>query len=396
MRSKRLLLLIILFLFSLILSAGDSSPYSFGLCEKGDLIFRTKVGGPFSAHTGIYCDWYETDWNNPSNPINQNIVEAPGREHGVWEMSLDYFYNSGHFWGARVSYPKPDFSQRSNIIGFVRDKAGMYSGKGCPYHLYEGYKGGLVYFPEDDKWYECYRCDGLAEAAYEEAGIDIVNDFSWWSLSPGMQMQATFPASGWEPEIPTTSPEEGDIVEGEVTIMAVVDDGIYGSGLTRAEFFIDGSFLEIDSADAQSVHTYEAEWDASSVSDGSHYIKIVAYDKAGNIGEKRIKVYKGNSPYVISTSPIPGATNVPIDINPISITFSKAMEQGVTTGAVSIDPSVAYTTSWVNEYKTINLHPTDTLDYCREYTVAVTDDAMSEDSIQLDGDGKPDLAVRII
>jgi len=382
MENNRILLVLIFLFFPLVFLTAES----FELCEKGDLIFRSGV--PAFGHTGIYCDWYETNYNNPSNPINQNIVEAPGQIHSVWEVSLSYFYASGNFWGARVNYPQPNCSQREQIVEFVRRKIG------CRYDFKEGYKGDSVLI--DSVWYECYRCDGLAEAAYEYAGLDIVNDINWMTLSPYLQMQAMFPASGWEPEILTTSPEDGDIVEGEVTIMAVVDDGIYGSGLTRAEFFIDGSLLEIDSADAQCVHAYEAEWDASLISDGSHYIKILAYDKAGNIGEKRIKVYKGDAPFVVSTVPYDGAQDVAIDTT-ISITFSAVMDQMTTSGAVSIEPPVSFTPFWWSpDGMTLDLDLNDNLDYCQEYTVTITDDAMSEDSIQLDGDGKPDLAVRII
>ena len=46
----------------------------FGLCEKGDLIFRTGV--VYFGHTGIYCDW--NGIGDPSNWESQNIVEPCG------------------------------------------------------------------------------------------------------------------------------------------------------------------------------------------------------------------------------------------------------------------------------------------------------------------------------
>jgi len=89
-------------------------------------------------------------------------------------------------------------------------------------------------------------------------------------------------------------------------------------------------------------------------------------------------------PIVISTDPSNGLQNVPVDINQISITFSKPMDHTSTENAISA--SFSYTPSWVDE-KTVNLQVTDTLDYLTEYTVTISDAAMDTSGIQLDGNG---------
>ena len=121
MINRRNLGFIIFLLFSVKILVANS----FGLCEKGDLIFRWGAKG--MGHTGIYCDWMEPD--DPSDALNQNIVEAPGLDYpsGVWEVSLSDFYSDGKFWGARTKHPT--IEQRRSIVEFVRSKFG------CPYNF---------------------------------------------------------------------------------------------------------------------------------------------------------------------------------------------------------------------------------------------------------------------
>ncbi|MCK4420628.1 Ig-like domain-containing protein, partial [candidate division WOR-3 bacterium] len=83
--------------------------------------------------------------------------------------------------------------------------------------------------------------------------------------------------------------------------------------------------------------------------------------------------------------------DVQVDINPITIAFSKVMDTSSTQGAISSTPAISYTTSWTNEDKTLNLNPDDYLDYCEEYKVTISDDATDTAGVRLDGDedGEP-------
>ncbi|MCK4529355.1 Ig-like domain-containing protein, partial [candidate division WOR-3 bacterium] len=99
--------------------------------------------------------------------------------------------------------------------------------------------------------------------------------------------------------------------------------------------------------------------------------------------DKNHKIYVGETPppRVLSTSPGKGAQGVLIDINQISITFSKAMDQPVTQGAVTA--SFNCSKSWSGN-RTLNLQPTGFLDYCEEYTVSVSAQAQDTSGIHLE------------
>jgi len=366
---------IIPFLALTIITFPTFGDQSFGFCEKGDLVFRD---GPVivinCGHTGIYCDWAN---GNPVFTTNQKVVEATTVGDSICrEITLHDFQTENTFWGVKSHKSDPYFYQREAIVEFVR----TIVDEEIKYH-FKKYKGP-----------DTYRCDGLAEAAYESQGLNIVDDINFMTLAPILQFHSLSMknARGISPVVLKTYPEDGDVVEGKITIMAEIDESLYGSELRQAKFFIDGSLLKIDTTKAQIVHTYKAEWNVNSASERSHYIKILAYDNAGNIGEKRIKVYKGKAPFIVSTVPSDGTPNASVDISVISITFSKPMDQSSTSGAVSIEPDVSYTTSWENE-RILNLNLSDTLDYCEEYTASVSDVAMDTAHIHLDGDedGEP-------
>lgn len=117
-------------------------------------------------------------------------------------------------------------------------------------------------------------------------------------------------------------------------------------------------------------------------------MRIECYDRAGNLTREEIKFYKGDCPFVVSTDPSDRAKNVPIDKSPITITFSEPMDQIATAGAITAP--FGFTTSWEGD-ETINLNLTGSLEYCKDYTVTVSDAATDTSGIKLDGnkDGEP-------
>jgi hypothetical protein len=92
-------------------------------------------------------------------------------------------------------------------------------------------------------------------------------------------------------------------------------------------------------------------------------------------------------PKVISTSPQKGEEDVPVDITPITIKFSKPMDKIATKNAITIDPPVNCSTYWESSKKIYLTLDYDTLDYCEEYTITISDAAKDTFGIRLDGDG---------
>jgi len=96
-------------------------------------------------------------------------------------------------------------------------------------------------------------------------------------------------------------------------------------------------------------------------------------------------------PIVISTDPSNGQQNVPVDINQISITFSRPMDTQSTQGAIYITdgdgngvPNDSF--AWEDSNRTMKVF-IDTLDYCKTYNVIITDAATDTSGIKLDGNG---------
>jgi hypothetical protein len=88
-------------------------------------------------------------------------------------------------------------------------------------------------------------------------------------------------------------------------------------------------------------------------------------------------------PVVTYTDPSDGSRDIPVDKNPITITFSEPMDEATTTPAVH--PPFDCSKNWSSE-TVLEIIPDDTLDYCEEYTITVTDAATDTSGVHLDGD----------
>lgn len=78
------------------------------------------------------------------------------------------------------------------------------------------------------------------------------------------------------PEVALVRPVDGEVVSGEVEILAVAGDEI---GVDRVEFLLDGSLLGTRTAEP-----YSLLWDSTTATDGPHVLQARAFDLAGNIG----------------------------------------------------------------------------------------------------------------
>ncbi|RKZ20620.1 hypothetical protein DRQ18_05970, partial [bacterium] len=87
-------------------------------------------------------------------------------------------------------------------------------------------------------------------------------------------------------------------------------------------------------------------------------------------------------PIVIKTEPKNKSKNVPVD-KEVVIEFSLPMDRNATERAVSIEPGRIVNKRWENS-TTLVLETN--LEYCKRHIVTVSDKAMSEDSVHLDGD----------
>jgi len=85
-----------------------------------------------------------------------------------------------------------------------------------------------------------------------------------------------------KPSLSIESPRDGETSRGTVKIIVSADDE---NGMEKTEFYVDGSLRHVDTTEP-----YSWSWDTTVVTNGEHTVKVLAYDKAGNVEEAIIKV----------------------------------------------------------------------------------------------------------
>ena len=128
----------------------------------------------------------------------------------------------------------------------------------------------------------------------------IVDAFDVTSLGGSAPPDTTAPTVG------ITSPAGGATVSGTVTMAATASDNV---GVAGVRFFVDGAPVGAEDSSAP----YEASWDASTASEGSHTVTAQARDAAGNTTTSAgvtvtVSHTDTTSPSVAITSPAGGAT----------------------------------------------------------------------------------------
>ena len=183
---------------------NGTPPSDLGTPQPGDLLF--KLGSIFGekpakgwrpGHVGIYVGEKVDSNGNP-----YNVVEATG-EKGVvrsYYNPISAFAHSDVYMGARE--PKDTVltpEQRQTIVNFVEDQVGK------PYAWRQTIGSFFGMLPGPDvKGPNYFNCVGLAEAAYEKAGVNggeglisTANEAD--VLTPAEMYNATKPAGGVNP-----------------------------------------------------------------------------------------------------------------------------------------------------------------------------------------------------
>ncbi len=120
------------------------------------------------------------------------------------------------------------------------------------------------------------------------------------------------------PTVTIQAPADGARVAGSVEIMAHADDD---TGVDRVELSVDGTVLQ-----APAAPPYEATWDTTALADGSHTVRAVATDAAGNAAEASVTVSVDNTaPAIAFDAPADGATVS----GPLAVTVSAADAGGL-------------------------------------------------------------------
>jgi len=265
MRSK-IIFSIFIVLASVALAAQynpqESSPGS----EMGDAVFR-----PLSIYDPGWQSWYAIghtalyrssnsfgDWD-PLNDITDSdlehsVIQATGEGTEVNWQTFEFFLNGFQALGGGYTHSnKPTTGTRKNIISIAKEQYGAaYPRLFDEWHYPKIMTPG--YFDSTGHWVDgCFRCDALVEYCYEQEGMSFFTEdekyHCWFRNSEGSWIgfpifypvalkNRMAPEAPNPPELEVTSPEDGDLIEDDVSIEFTADDGPKGSGIDIIYIFI--------------------------------------------------------------------------------------------------------------------------------------------------------------
>lgn len=350
--------------------------------EKGDLLFS---GTNLSfGHTSIYEKW--DGLHDPSVTNSHFIIESLA--NGPQRSSLSRIWSVYKRSGTK----NPTYAQRNLIICYAEGQFDKpYCFNPAP--------------PASFKGPTCYRCDGLAEAAYESVGHDIVPAAIDHALTTWPFKQATYMehSSGVGPDVEMTSitcpsdPYPTDqYYKGTITVTAHANDGTHGSGTKLVQFWYgvpptdwsSSPNIDKDLHDAYREDDYTCEWDTTTIDDGQYTLYAKAYDQAGNskVSSGETITVDNTPPTIESTTPSDSSKCVSRNTN-IVITFSEKMDKSSAESAFSMSPSVSGSKTWSNEDKTLTFNPSSDLEKKTTYTVTIGTGAKDLAGNHLDGNG---------
>jgi len=353
--------------------------------ERGDAIYRYGAFG--FGHAGLYIDWDPDRY--PEDRTSHTIIDAitEGRDSVVIRNFRD-FCSGGRFWSVR----KWRYSFSADLRRKITDKASQIALDGARYNFFFGYKQPLGKDPS-------FRCDGLVEYCYETAlgdpwwpgfnGGIVIND-TWLTMAPLTQMLLLRREKN--PTLDTVrfvTPGDGDTVSGSVLVMAYMHDGIFGSGVSKGQFWVDSDTSnmveEVSPGDTWS--TARHIWNSTCVKNGHHVLNARGFDQAGNTSVTSVSVLVNNIfPRVTRTYPEAHQEDVPPDTT-IWIEFNKRMDTTSVENAVLFHPHAVFQTGWEDSSRLLLLEPELDLDYCSQYTITISDSARDQQGRRLDGDG---------
>jgi len=203
------------------------------------------------------------------------------------------------------------------------------------------------------------------------------------------------------PQFYGAKPEDGEVLDKKDYID--ISLCIYASGEiveNGVKMFIrkDGGF-ERYLDDAELISEFDNIWTIKKedfdVEDGGNFtVKVIARNDIAGNGYKDEYEWEFTvdpaPPIVRSTDPSDNSMEVPINKSSITIAFSKPMDVVATADAVQT--SFTCNKVWLGDEE-LQLRADDYLDYCKDYTITVTDAAMDTAGVHLDGntdsDGRP-------
>lgn len=158
----------------------------------------------------------------------------------------------------------------------------------------------------------------------------------------------TPPPDTIDPTLAITAPTAGQTLSGTVAVTAEAFDE---SGIASVSFEIDGLTVKVDSA-----APYGVSWDTAGFGNGSHTLRAVAQDNAGNSSTVEISVTIDNAPVICSVYSCPSPPPPPTEPPPPPTTPPGSSPDGELEGeVVAVDLQAMTITSRTGEGDLVTL-----------------------------------------
>ena len=182
---------------------------------------------------------------------------------------------------------------------------------------------------------------GVLEQSADDLGTAGFDQyFGWGRVNALRAVSAALITVGdsTRPVVAISSPLPGATVSGTISVQGTATDNV---GVTRTEFYVDNLL-------ASSGNTpFSFSWNTAGVANGTHTLKIKAYDAASNVGESSVSVNVNNvvvadttPPSVLITSPTNGSY---VGNKNVKITVAASDNRSVTQVSVFVDGTLAST-----------------------------------------------------
>ncbi len=146
------------------------------------------------------------------------------------------------------------------------------------------------------------------------------------ATSPDMTLTTTAGGDTTPPTVSITAPTNGATVSGSISITANASDNV---GVASVQFQLDGANLgALDTASP-----YSVSWNTSTASNGSHQLKAIAMDAAGNSTTSTIvTVTVSNTPDTVAPTVPTGLTATAISSSQINLSWTASTDNVGVTG----------------------------------------------------------------
>ena len=289
---------------------NGTPPEDLGTPQQGDLLYKTgsifgetQATGWRPGHVGIYVG------EKVYKGTPYNVIEA--LSNGVTRSHYNPITKFGWpdvYMGAREpANVTLTAQQRTDIVAYAEDQVGEpYAWAQTAGVLLGMLSGSLVKGPNS------FNCVGLAEKAYEEAGVNGGEGLvTWWqeeigiglppALTPAEQYNATKPAGGINPlpkiEWATLTPNSGTectSVLAQISVshtygLSYIDSVIYvtDDGYTNPELYINDEGLQGDISSGDGIYSTQAPM-GGDASMGQSGLNFTVTDKFGKTATVRL------------------------------------------------------------------------------------------------------------